>query len=102
MRIASLAFTLSFLVTPAFADEIRPLVDADWLKSNAGKENVVVLDIRDKIAETDLGDKPYIEGAVVAPYATGGWRTEVHGVPGMLPPLDQITKLIGQTDIAGW
>ncbi|MBS3648469.1 sulfurtransferase [Pseudaminobacter sp. 19-2017] len=99
MRIALLAFTLSLLAVPAFADEIRPLVDAEWLKANAGKENVVVLDIRDNVAETDLGDKPYIQDAVVAPYATAGWRTEVNGIPGMLPPLDQITKLIGDLGI---
>lgn len=99
MRIASLAFTLSLLAAPAFADEIRPLVDAEWLKSNVGTENVVVLDIRDKVAETDLGDKPYIEGAVLAPYATAGWRTELNGVPGMLPPVEQITKLIGDLGI---
>lgn len=99
MRIASIALTLALLAAPAFADEIRPLVDAEWLKANTGKENVVVLDIRDKIAETDLGDKPYIDGAVVAPYASAGWRTELNGVPGMLPPIEQIAKLIGDLGI---
>jgi thiosulfate/3-mercaptopyruvate sulfurtransferase len=97
MRIASLAFTLSLLAAPAFAAE--PLVDAEWVKANAGKENVVLLDIRDKVADTDLGDKPYIEGAVVAPYATAGWRTELNGVPGMLPPVEQVTKLIADLGI---
>jgi thiosulfate/3-mercaptopyruvate sulfurtransferase len=97
MRITSIAFALSIFAVPALAAE--PLVDAAWLKANAGKENVVVLDIRDKVAETDLGDKPYVDGAVVAPYATAGWRTELNGVPGMLPPLEQITKLIGDLGI---
>ncbi|WP_309084980.1 sulfurtransferase [Chelativorans sp.] len=99
MRVAPLAFSLSLLAGSALAADIRPLVDAEWVKANAGKDNVVVLDIRDKIAETDLGEKPYIEGAVVAPYATAGWRTELNGVPGMLPPLEQITKLIGDLGI---
>ncbi|RVG74036.1 sulfurtransferase [Sinorhizobium meliloti] len=99
MRIASLAFTLSVLASSALAAEISPLVDAAWVKANAGDENVVILDIRDKIAETELGDKPYIESAVVAPYASAGWRTEVGGIPGMLPPLEQITKLIGDLGI---
>lgn len=99
MRIATLAFTLSILAAPALAGEPRPLVDAQWVKANSGRENVVILDIRDKVAETDLGDKPYIEGAVVAPYSTAGWRTEVQGVPGMLPPLEQITRLIGDLGI---
>lgn len=79
MRIASLAFTLSILAAPALAADAGPLVDADWVKANAGKENVVILDIRDKVAETELGDTPYIEGAVVAPYASAGWRTEIDG-----------------------
>lgn len=99
MRLASLAFTLTVLASSALAAEVKPLVDAEWLKANAGDENVVILDIRDKVAETELGDKPYIEGAVVAPYASAGWRTEVDGVPGMLPPLQQITKLIGDLGI---
>jgi len=97
MRIATIAATLFALASPALAAD--PLVNADWLKANAGKDNVVILDIRDKVAETDLGDKPYVEGAVVAPYATAGWRTELNGVPGMLPPLEQITKLIGDLGI---
>ncbi|WP_274628082.1 sulfurtransferase [Arvimicrobium flavum] len=102
MRIAHIAFALAAsIAAPAFAQsaDITPLVDAEWVKSNLGKENVVVLDIRDKIAETDLGDKPYITGSVVAPYATAGWRTEVKGIPGMLPPLEQITKLIADLGI---
>ncbi|RVP49196.1 sulfurtransferase [Sinorhizobium medicae] len=99
MRLASLAFTLTVLASSALAAEVKPLVDAEWVKAKAGDENVVILDIRDKVAETELGDKPYIEGAVVAPYASAGWRTEVDGVPGMLPPLEQITKLIGDLGI---
>jgi thiosulfate/3-mercaptopyruvate sulfurtransferase len=99
MRIASLALALGVLAAPAFASDVRPLVDAEWVKAHAGQENVVVLDIRDKIAETDLGAKPYIDGAVVAPYSSAGWRTEVKGVPGMLPPVEQITKLIGDLGI---
>ncbi|RVI47779.1 sulfurtransferase, partial [Sinorhizobium medicae] len=67
MRLASLAFTLTVLASSALAAEVKPLVDAEWVKAKAGDENVVILDIRDKVAETELGDKPYIEGAVVAP-----------------------------------
>ena len=102
MRIALVTFALAFgFAAPALAQtsENRPLVDAEWVKSNSGKEDVVILDIRDKVEETELGDKPYIANAVVAPYASAGWRTEVNGIPGMLPPLDQITKLIGDLGI---
>jgi len=101
MRLIPLSLALAAgVATSAFAQEqITPLVNADWLKANSGKENVVVIDIRDKIAETDLGDKPYIANAVVAPYATAGWRTEVQGIPGMLPSTEELAKLIGSLGI---
>jgi thiosulfate/3-mercaptopyruvate sulfurtransferase len=102
MRIAALAMTLALgAVAPAFAQtaEVTPLVTAEWLKTNAGGENVVVLDIRDEIEGTDLGETPYIENAVVAPYGSAGWRTEQQGVPGQLPPLEDITALIGSLGI---
>ncbi|HWK13339.1 MAG TPA: sulfurtransferase [Rhizobiaceae bacterium] len=98
MRIA-LAIALALGISgPALAD-VSPLVNAEWLKANSGKENVVVVDIRDKIAETELGDKPYLANAVVAPYASAGWRTEIQGIPGMLPPVEELTKLIGSLGI---
>jgi thiosulfate/3-mercaptopyruvate sulfurtransferase len=92
---ATLALSIAAFAAPALAAD--PLVSAEWLKTNAA--NVVIVDIRDKIAETDLGTKPYIDGAVVAPYASAGWRTEAQGVPGQIPPTDQIAKLIGDLGI---
>ncbi len=99
MRTPLLALAAAVIAGPAFAADVTPLVDAAWLKANAADENVVIVDIRDKIAETDLGTKPYIAGAVVAPYASAGWRTEVQGVPGQIPSVDQIAKLIGDLGI---
>jgi thiosulfate/3-mercaptopyruvate sulfurtransferase len=102
MRIASMVVALVIgIAAPAAAqtENVRPLVDAEWLKANAGQENVVVLDIRDNIDGTDLGSEPYIEGAVVAPYGSAGWRTEIDGVPGMLPPVDEVAGLIGSLGI---
>jgi thiosulfate/3-mercaptopyruvate sulfurtransferase len=102
MRIASMLVALAIAIaTPALAqtEAVNPLVDAEWLKANAGQENLVVLDIRDNIEGTDLGNAPYIEGAVVAPYGSAGWRTELDGVPDMLPSVDQIVRLIGDLGI---
>jgi thiosulfate/3-mercaptopyruvate sulfurtransferase len=102
MRIASMILALAIgIAAPAGAqtDGVRPLVDAEWLMANAGRENVVVLDIRDEIEGTDLGSAPYIEGAVVAPYASAGWRTDIVGVPGKLPPVDEVAGLIGSLGI---
>ncbi len=92
---AALALSIAAFAAPALAAD--PLVSAEWLKSNADK--VVILDIRDKVAETDLGTTPYIAGAVVAPYASAGWRVAVDGVPAQIPPTDQIAKLIGDLGI---
>jgi thiosulfate/3-mercaptopyruvate sulfurtransferase len=104
MRFASLAAAAIVVLAAPFvaqAAEVTPLVTADWVKANVGSENVVILDIRDKVAETDLGELPYIANAVVAPYATAGWRTEVDGVPGQIPPVEQVAALIGSLGIDG-
>lgn len=104
MRIASLAAAALFICVAPFtaqAADVTPLVTADWVKANAGNENVVIVDIRDKVAETDLGDLPYIANAVVAPYGSAGWRTEVDGVPGQIPPVEQVAALIGSLGIDG-
>ena len=97
MRLAFTAFAVAAALTaPAVAQsEITPLVDAEWLKANAGAENLVILDIRDEIEGTDLGELPYIANSVVAPYASAGWRTEAQGVPGQIPPVEQVAELIG-------
>lgn len=104
MRFASI-ITAAALVAAApvvtFAQDVTPLVTAEWLKAHAGDENVKIIDIRDEIEGTDLGELPYIAGAVVAPYASYGWRTEVQGVPAQIPPDEQIGKLIGDLGIDG-
>jgi thiosulfate/3-mercaptopyruvate sulfurtransferase len=102
MRLASFAAAAAFVVAApvvAFAADVTPLVTAEWLKAHAADENVVIVDIRDDIAGTDLGELPYIANAVVAPYASYGWRTEVQGVPGQIPADDQIAKLVGDLGI---
>lgn len=102
MRLAvSIATLIAGLAAPAFAaiSDAGPLVNAEWLKANAGNEKLVIIDLRDKIEDVELGDAPFIQNAVVAPYASAGWRTEVAGVPGQIPPVDQISKLIGDLGV---
>lgn len=102
MRLApTLVILLAGLSAPAFAQDVTPLVTAEWLKANAGNDNLVILDVRDKVDETDLGALPYIAGSVAAPYATAGWRVAVDGVPAQLPPLEEIVALIGNLGIDG-
>ena len=98
MRLTAVAVAAAFVVATPFvavAQDVTPLVTAEWLKAHAGDENVKIIDIRDDIEGTDLGELPYIANAVVAPYASYGWRTEVQGVPGQIPPDEQIGNLIG-------
>jgi thiosulfate/3-mercaptopyruvate sulfurtransferase len=60
MRFASFAAAAVFVVAApviAFAQDVTPLVTAEWLLEHAGDENVKIIDIRDKIDETDLGDR---------------------------------------------
>ncbi|WP_274425650.1 sulfurtransferase [Chelativorans sp. YIM 93263] len=100
MRIATTTLAVAVgLAAPVYAQDVRPLVDMEWLQENADNEKLVVLDIRDDIEGTDLGNEPYIAGAVVAPYGEVGWRTEIDGVPGKLPPVDDVAGLIGSLGI---
>ncbi|MBK8082420.1 MAG: sulfurtransferase [Devosia sp.] len=103
MRLSALitAAVLALVPASSFAADASPLVTAEWLKAHAGDPNVVIVDIRDKVAETDLGALPYLANAVVAPYASAGWRTEIDGVPGQIPPVEQIAGLIGGLGIDG-
>jgi thiosulfate/3-mercaptopyruvate sulfurtransferase len=103
MRLSTFAAAAMIAVVPvaAHAQEVTPLVTAEWLKAHASDENLKIIDIRDDIEATDLGDLPYIANAAVAPYASAGWRTEVEGVPGQIPPVEQIAELIGNLGIDG-
>ena len=77
----------------------QPLVDAAWLKANLGNDSLVVLVVRDVTKEGNPYEKGHVPGAVSAPYSTAGWRAEVNGVPGMLPPVEQIGKTIGDLGV---
>lgn len=84
--------------TAAKTAAIPPLVDVDWVRQNSCSPGVVVIDTRNiKIdAESKM---EYLAGhipcAVHSDYAKDGWRMKVEGIPGMLPPVDKLEKLIG-------
>ena len=75
---------------PALA--AAPLVDAAWVQANACQAGVVVIDVRDNPRAFARGHVPC---AVHGPYRASGWRQEVDGVIGMLPPPEVLAKLIG-------
>lgn len=95
-HIAAVATVLAVSTTlPGWAaDAPGPLVDAHWAIENGANENVVILDIRTNVDGTDLGDAPYLANAVVAPYDTAGWRTEIDGIPGKIPSVEDLAALI--------
>ncbi|WP_306119032.1 MULTISPECIES: sulfurtransferase [unclassified Roseitalea] len=96
MKRLSLALAAVAAATaPALAHEgAGPLVDAAWVIDHAGQDDVVVIDIRANVENTELGETPYIAHAVSAPYNTAGWRTQIDGVPGKIPSVDEIAALI--------
>ncbi len=82
---------------PALASDLTPLVDVDWIKANADREDVVLLDIRNKIdgGSAETFAKGHIPGAVHSDYLKDGWRTKVNGVVGQAPSQGQLEALIG-------
>ena len=82
--------------TSAFA--AQPLVDAEWVKANIGKPDVVFLDVRGKLAGKSKADylKAHIPGAVYTDYLKDGWRAkDAGGTAGQLAPTEKLEKLIG-------
>jgi len=102
MRLTSwLATFLVAFTLPALAETPGPLVDVDWLKVSKDREDVVILDIRNKIdggsAKTFAAG--HIPGAVYSNYLEAGWRTKVDGVVGQTPKTEQLEGLIGSLGI---
>lgn len=67
------------------------------MKANAGRDDVVLLDLRNAI---DGGSRAtyaegHVPGAIHSDYLEDGWRTTVDGVVGQTPPVDQLEALIG-------
>lgn len=100
--LAAVALSASALLPlPVLAADARPLVDVAWLKQSLEQPNLVVLDIRsDSEGGGEAGfARGHIQGAVFSDYAKAGWRTTLQGVPGMLPPVNQVAALIGSLGI---
>jgi len=63
-----------------------PLVDAAWLKSHLGQDNIVVLDVRSGIdngGDRTSFQKAHIPGSVYSSYTDDGWRESRDGVQGV-------------------
>lgn len=98
----SLLLALGLAGTAGVAAAAKPLVSAEWLHQHHDAPGVVVLDVRNAI---DGGSRAafeagHVPGAVYSNYLEAGWRTEREGVPGQLPPVDELESLIGGLGIA--
>jgi thiosulfate/3-mercaptopyruvate sulfurtransferase len=91
MQLGSRLVLALILMVPALAVAAVPaLVDSDWVKSNLGRSDLVVLDIQ---APADY-QRFHVPGAVNAPYER--WRTSgKREVEGMLPPVARLEAMIG-------
>lgn len=98
--ISALALLLALPVA-AQARELQPLVSVDWLAEHRDAEDLVVLDIRSAIDDSDREtfEQGHIPGAVYSSYTGDGWRQEEDGVPGKLPPVSELERLIGSLGI---
>lgn len=100
------ALSLAILLAPlAYAAEaVSPLVAPTWLAENLERQDLVVLDTRSGSGSEGSGLEVYQQGhipsAIHSSYATGGWRTTVDGVIAKLPPVEQLTALIGELGIS--
>jgi thiosulfate/3-mercaptopyruvate sulfurtransferase len=95
VRLTFLLMSLLTMVTGARAQ--GPLVTVDWLKSNLGRPDLVLIDVRSGGGVTrEVYLKGHVPGAVFTDYAQGGWREkDKDGVEGQLPPPDKLEKVIG-------
>lgn len=81
------------------APEATPLVNAAWLEEHL--DRVVVLDVRTDTAQgAETYARGHIPGAVYAPYGDHPWRVTREGIPGMLPPVDDLQRLVGSFGIS--
>jgi thiosulfate/3-mercaptopyruvate sulfurtransferase len=72
------------------------LVDVAWVKANAGKAGVVVLDVGAKVSYL-RGHNP---GAIYTSYGGDGWRgKDAHGTLAQFPGVGKLETLIGRLGI---
>ena len=101
---AAAAALLQLAVLPAAVagEAVPPLVGVAWLLDNGGRDDLVVLDVRNELSGGSEAAyrAGHIPGAVYSDYLKGGWRTEMDGVPAQLPRLETLEALIGELGVA--
>ncbi|MAA90754.1 MAG: sulfurtransferase [Deltaproteobacteria bacterium] len=84
--------SLCMLLFGSAVHAFTPLVEAEWVKGQIGKKGIVMLDLR----TLSSYQKGHVPGSIFTNYSKDGWRTKnSEGTVGMLPPVEQISSLIG-------
>ncbi|MFL2782928.1 MAG: sulfurtransferase [Rhodospirillales bacterium] len=89
------AIAITLLIFTSISAYARPLVDTTWLKNNLQNDNLVMIDLRNKIdggsfKTFQLG---HIPGSIHSDYLKDGWRTKKKGVVGLLPTEEEFENL---------
>ncbi|CCQ75082.1 sulfurtransferase [Magnetospira sp. QH-2] len=84
---------LLLLASPASADERGALIGPEDLPSMG---NILVLEVSAPGISTPMA---HIPGAIHTAFAEDGWTMDYPGLPGMLPPTDELAKRVGALGI---
>ena len=89
------AIAITILIFSSIISHAGPLVDTTWLKNNLQNDNLVLIDLRNKIdggsfKTFQLG---HIPGSIHSDYLKDGWRTKRKGVVGLLPTEKEFENL---------
>jgi thiosulfate/3-mercaptopyruvate sulfurtransferase len=90
---AFLMIAILFLPLTVLAKGIDPIVSADWLQKNLKTPNLVIVDLR-KVEDYQAG---HIPGSVNVFY--GSWAIKAGTLLNELPPLDDLSDVIGGAGI---
>ena len=103
--VMSMALAPFLFVVAAMSAAIAatPLVDAAWLENQLGNDEIVLIDLRNKI---DGGSyETYLEGhipsALHSDYLKDGWRVGRDDVAGLLPEAEQFEALARKLGVSG-
>lgn len=95
-------FALVVMTGTALGETAAPLVTVDWVKNHIGKDGIVFLDVRGRLAGASKDDylEAHIPGAVWTNYLKDGWRMkDGNGTIAQLPQVPQLEALIGNLGI---
>ncbi len=90
-----------FSIVPSFTLASKPLVSVDWLKNKLATDNLIILDIRNKIDNggIEVFLKGHIPGSLHSDYIKDGWRVKRNNVIGLLPSEEEYIKLVNNLGI---